>query len=80
MRDQQTNTTESNTACGSELHNSISQTTFKGKNMNASTLPATRFQAGVALYKLSSFISSYLFIRNLTVRELPSWTLFPVVM
>jgi len=48
--------------------------------MNASTLPATRFQAGVALYKLSSFISSYLFIRNLTVRELPSWTLFPVVM
>jgi len=48
MRDQQTNTTESNTACGSELHNSISQTTFKEKNMSANTLPATRFQAGVA--------------------------------
>src|SRR3989304_4817431 len=56
MRDQQTNTTQSNTACGSELHNSISQTTFKGKNMSANTLPATRMQAAEALHKLQGFI------------------------
>ena len=34
MRDQQTNTTESNTACGSELHNSITLKATQGeKNM-----------------------------------------------
>ena len=34
MRDQQTNTTESNTACGSELHNSITLKANQGqKNM-----------------------------------------------
>jgi len=58
MRDQQTNTTQNKTACGSELHNSISPTTFKGKNMSANILPATRLQAGEALFKLSRFISS----------------------
>ena len=56
MRDQQTNKTESKTACGSELHNSISQTTFKGKNMSANTIPATRMQAAEALHKLQGFI------------------------
>ena len=34
MRDQQTNTTENNTACGSELHNSITLKATQGeKNM-----------------------------------------------
>jgi prophage regulatory protein len=34
MRDQQTNTTENNTACGSELHNSITlKATQREKNM-----------------------------------------------
>ena len=32
MRDQQTNTTESNTACGSELHNSITLKANQGEN------------------------------------------------
>src|SRR5450759_3668610 len=58
MRDQQTNSTENNTACGSELHNSISQTIFKGKNMSANTLPATRMQAAEALYKLQGYIGN----------------------
>ena len=58
MRDQQTNTTKSKATCGSELHNSISQTTFKGKNMSANTLPTTRMQAAEALHKLQGFIGN----------------------
>ncbi len=58
MRDQQTNTTESKTTCGSELHNSIYQTTFKGKKISANTLPATRMQAAEALHKLQGFIGN----------------------
>lgn len=65
MRDQQTNTTESqsecsNTACGSELSNSITLKSKQGekKIMNTNIQPATRLQAAEALHQLQGFIGT----------------------
>lgn len=56
MRDQQTTTTPSKTACSSELHNSITQ--VQEQAITTIEFPYTRKNAGEALHKLQSFIGS----------------------
>lgn len=58
MRELQTTATTNQTACSSELHNSITGTQTKGQTMTTIEFPYTRKHAGEALHKLQSFIGS----------------------